>query len=99
MPQRQLPPLPEGVPDNVTVADVYLQVQRLVWLIDGNEDYGIQGLRREQEETQKSLNVVLEERKQLRWVIRGLTAGLAITTLGAVTQLLPQILSLLSSIK
>lgn len=96
---QTLPPLPEGVPDDLTLKDVYLQVQRLIWLIDGNEDYGILGLRKEQEDTQEKLSKVLEERKQLTWVIRGLTAGLGITTLGAVTQLLPQILSLLSSIK
>jgi hypothetical protein len=97
MPPRQYPTEPP--PDNLSLADVWSKLQRLEWLIDGNEDYNIKGLRGEQEETQSALAVLVKQRDQMTWVIRGLVVGLGITTTGTIAQFIPTLVTALSSVK
>lgn len=86
-------------PDNLTLADVWSKLQRLEWLLDGNQDYGIKGLRGEQEETQKALAALVLQRDKMTWVIRGLVVGLGITTTGTLAQIIPALVTAITSIK
>lgn len=97
MPHRDYPAA--NAPDDLTLADLWVKMQRLEWLLDGNKDYGIKGLRGEQEETAKVLAALVLQRDKMTWVIRGLVVGLGITTTGTIAQFIPAIVTALSSIK
>lgn len=97
MPTKEFPST--RPPDGLTLADLWIKLQRLEWLLDGNKDYDIKGLRGEQEETQKALAALVLQRDKMTWVIRGLVVGLGITTTGTLAQVIPALVTALSSIK
>jgi hypothetical protein len=80
-----------GRVDNVDVVGMSDVVKRLQALIDGDERYGIAGLREEIEELKTLTREMAQERQRIKWIMIGV--GLTgVTNLGTIIAIISRIL-------